>query len=102
MHPTYLLYPPSCCKGDAVFLFFFFFLDSRGRVSLSSPGHPGTHSVTWLALNSEIYLCLPRARIKYVCHHHPARLLLVLLHRLLDWILDINCNKNVRKKLKTK
>lgn len=40
---------------------------------------------TWLALNSEIYLlCLPSTRIKYVCHHHPARLLLVLLHRLLD------------------
>jgi hypothetical protein len=60
-----------------VCLFVFIFLVFRDRVSLCSPGCPGTHSVdqTGLELKKSACLCLPSAGIKGVRHH--ARLSLV-------------------------
>jgi hypothetical protein len=49
------------------FFFFFFFWFFRDRVSLYSPGSPGTHFVDQAGLE------LPSAGIKGVCHHRPAR-----------------------------
>jgi hypothetical protein len=47
----------------------------RDRVSLCSPGCPGTHSVdqAGLELWNPPSLCLPSAGIKGMCHHCPAR-----------------------------
>jgi hypothetical protein len=58
-------------------LFFVFLGD---RVSLCSPGCPGTHSVdqAGLELRKSACLCLPSAGIKGMCHHCPANLFLML------------------------
>jgi hypothetical protein len=50
---------------------FCFFQD---RVSLCSPGCPGTHSVDQAGLElRNLPACLPSAGIKGVCHHSPIR-----------------------------
>ena len=57
-------------------LFFFF---PRDRVSLCSPGCPGTHCRPgWPRTQKSSCLCLPSARIKGVRHHCPAAGLLFL------------------------
>lgn len=50
------------------------------RVSLCSLGCPGTCSVNqagWPWTQEISHLCLPKAGIKSVCHHHPA----IIMHR---------------------
>jgi hypothetical protein len=59
-----------------VVVVFVCFLVFQDRVSLCSPGCPGTHFVDKAGL--KIHLCLPSAGTKGVCHH--ARLLLKILH----------------------
>jgi hypothetical protein len=44
----------------------------RDRISLCSPGCPGTHSVDQAGLKLKIRLPLPTAGIKGVGHHCPA------------------------------
>jgi hypothetical protein len=58
------------------FFFFFFFLVFRDRVSLYSPGCPGTHAVDQAGLelrNPPACLCLSSAGIKGVHHHLPSK-----------------------------
>ena len=54
---------------QASIIFFFF---SRDRVSLGSPGCPGTHSVDQAGFKKSTCLCLSSAGIKGLCHHCPA------------------------------
>jgi hypothetical protein len=58
-----------CLVGWLFFLFFFFFcflfFVFQDRVSLYSPGCPGTHSI------DQAVLCLPNAGIKGMRHHCP-------------------------------
>jgi hypothetical protein len=52
------------------FFSFFFFLVFRDRVSLCSPGCPGTHSVDQAGLKlRNLPLCLPSAGIKGMRHY---------------------------------
>jgi hypothetical protein len=60
-------YKTMCVEVDDNFVFCFF----RDRVSLYSPGCPGTHSVdqAGLELRNPPASGLPSAGIKGVCHH---------------------------------
>jgi hypothetical protein len=55
------------------FFFFFFFLVFQDRVSLYSPGCPGTHNSLgrpgWARTQKSACLCLPSAGIKGMRHH---------------------------------
>ena len=67
MHQLGLQLCCSDCRKSFLFLFFVCFVGGgvRDRVSLCSPGCPGTHSV------DQACLCLPSAEIKGVSHHCP-------------------------------
>ena len=65
------------CLSNSLFFFsslsfsssFFLFLKSGFLCSFGAC--PGTHSVDQVVLERFSCLCLPRAMIKCVCHHHP-------------------------------
>jgi hypothetical protein len=74
---------PAPAPLEVLYLFYFlfiYFLVFRDRVSLCSPGCPGTHSVDQAGLElRSACLYLPSAGIKGVRHHCPTRAFLLHL-----------------------
>jgi hypothetical protein len=70
----YLHYVLPSFLNTLMIFFFFFFLVFRDRVSLYSPGCPGTHFV------DQAGLCLPSAGIKGMRHHSRQRFIYLFIY----------------------